>query len=235
MKAAELVFASVALLAVSCVAGADAGRLTLAERGKQSEFSVVLPPDPTESERFAAEELRKYVHKLTGVRIGDVGPRKILFVRAEKELGPDGFRLRFSGEDLELSGGRYGLLYAVYEILETYGGIEWFSPECEVVPNIDKLELPEGYTIEWGGQLEKSQTAQKEVLNKEPIALIIMAIIVVALFNGMRQPVIIAITFPLAMIGITFGLLVMHQAFGFMALVGAMSLLGMMVRNGVVL
>ena len=65
--------------------------------------------------------------------------------------------------------------------------------------------------------------------------MIIMAIIVVALFNGMRQPIIIAITFPLAMIGITFGLLVMHQAFGFMALVGAMSLLGMMVRNGVVL
>ena len=113
--------------------------------------------------------------------------------------------------------------------------VQWTQLVKELKPEIDKLELPEGYTIEWGGQLEKSQTAQKEVLNKEPIALIIMAIIVVALFNGMRQPIIIAITFPLAMIGITFGLLVMHQAFGFMALVGAMSLLGMMVRNGVVL
>ena len=113
--------------------------------------------------------------------------------------------------------------------------IQWTQLVNELKPEIDKIELPEGYTIEWGGQLEKSQKAQAEVLKKEPIALIIMAIIVVALFNGMRQPIIIAITFPLAMIGITFGLLVMHQAFGFMALVGAMSLLGMMVRNGVVL
>ena len=113
--------------------------------------------------------------------------------------------------------------------------VQWTQLVNELKPEIDKIELPEGYTIEWGGQLEKSNKAQAEVLKKEPIALIIMAIIVVALFNGMRQPIIIAITFPLAMIGITFGLLVMHQAFGFMALVGAMSLLGMMVRNGVVL
>jgi len=159
MKATELVFALVALLAVSCVAGADAGRLALAERGRQSDFFVVLPPDPTESEKFAAEELRKYVQKLTGVRLGDVGSRKILFVRAEKELGPDGFRLRFLGEDLELSGGRYGLLYAVYEILETYGGIEWFSPECEVVPNIDKLELPSNLD-----RVEKPAFEGREVL-----------------------------------------------------------------------
>ncbi len=113
--------------------------------------------------------------------------------------------------------------------------VQWTQLVNELKPEIDKIELPEGYTVEWGGQLEKSNKAQAEVLKKEPIALIIMAIIVVALFNGMRQPIIIAITFPLAMIGITFGLLVMHQAFGFMALVGAMSLLGMMVRNGVVL
>ena len=62
-----------------------------------------------------------------------------------------------------------------------------------------------------------------------------MALIVVALFNGLRQPLIIVLTFPLATIGITIGLLVMNKPFGFMALIGAMSLLGMMVRNGVVL
>ena len=114
-------------------------------------------------------------------------------------------------------------------------GVKWTQLVNELKPEITKIELPEGYTIEWGGQIEKSQKAQQSVLSKEPIALTIMAIIVVALFNGMRQPIIIAITFPLAIIGITFGLLVMNQPFGFMALVGAMSLLGMMVRNGVVL
>lgn len=114
-------------------------------------------------------------------------------------------------------------------------GVQWTSLVRELKPEIAKIALPEGYSLEWGGQLEKSTTAQKEVLGKEPIALIIMAIIVVALFNGMRQPIIIAITFPLAMIGITLGLLLFQKPFGFMALVGAMSLLGMMVRNGVVL
>ena len=72
-------------------------------------------------------------------------------------------------------------------------------------------------------------------MSKLPIALIFMAIIVVMLFNGLRQPLIILLTFPLASIGITFGLLIMGKPFGFMALIGAMSLLGMMVRNGVVL
>ena len=62
-----------------------------------------------------------------------------------------------------------------------------------------------------------------------------MAIIVVALFNGLRQMFIIIMTFPLAAIGITVGMILLDKPFGFMALVGAMSLLGMMVRNGVVL
>jgi multidrug efflux pump subunit AcrB len=62
-----------------------------------------------------------------------------------------------------------------------------------------------------------------------------MAIIAVALFNSLRQPVIIMLTFPLMLIGITIGLFATGLPFGFMALVGAMSLLGMIVRNGVVL
>ncbi len=114
-------------------------------------------------------------------------------------------------------------------------GIQWTTLVRELKPEIEKIQLPAGYTIDWGGQYEKSRDAQDEMLSKEPIALIIMAVIVVALFNGMRQPIIIAITFPLALIGITLGLLLFQKPFGFMALVGAMSLLGMMVRNGVVL
>lgn len=114
-------------------------------------------------------------------------------------------------------------------------GVQWTQLLREVRPTIDKIQLPDGYTLEWGGQYERSRDAQGEVMGKLPIALIIMAIIVVALFNGIRQPLIIAMTFPLALIGITIGLLVFNKPFGFMALVGAMSLLGMMVRNGVVL
>ena len=114
-------------------------------------------------------------------------------------------------------------------------GVQWADLMKSVREKIESIPLPDGYHLEWGGQYEKSETAQNLMLSKLPIALIFMAIIVVALFNGLRQPLIIMLTFPLAAIGITIGLLAMGKPFGFMALVGAMSLLGMMVRNGVVL
>ena len=114
-------------------------------------------------------------------------------------------------------------------------GVEWTALLAKVKPQIESIPLPDGYRLEWGGQQEKSETATGFLMKKLPIALIFMAVIVVALFNGLRQPLIILLTFPLASIGITFGLLVMGKPFGFMALIGAMSLLGMMVRNGVVL
>ena len=114
-------------------------------------------------------------------------------------------------------------------------GVEWTALLEKVKPQIESIPLPDGYRLEWGGQKEKSLIATGFLMKKLPIALIFMALIVVALFNRLRQPLIILLTFPLASIGITFGLLVMGKPFGFMALIGAMSLLGMMVRNGVVL
>ena len=66
-------------------------------------------------------------------------------------------------------------------------------------------------------------------------AAVIIAFIVVALFNAFRPPIVIAITIPFALIGITSGLLVTNAAFGFVALLGGMSLIGMMIKNSVVL
>ena len=114
-------------------------------------------------------------------------------------------------------------------------GVQWATLLKTVRPAIESIERPEGYHLEWGGQYEKSIEAQNRMMSKLPIALVFMAVIVVALFNGLRQPLIIMLTFPLATIGITVGLLLFQKPFGFMALIGAMSLLGMMVRNGVVL
>lgn len=114
-------------------------------------------------------------------------------------------------------------------------GVEWTALMKAVQSKLEAIPLPDGYRLEWGGQFEKSQIATSYLMRQLPIALIFMAVIVVALFNGLRQPLIILLTFPLASIGITLGLLFLHKPFGFMALIGAMSLLGMMVRNGVVL
>jgi multidrug efflux pump subunit AcrB len=64
---------------------------------------------------------------------------------------------------------------------------------------------------------------------------IIVALIVVALFNAYRPLVIIVSIIPFVLIGVTMGLLITGQPFGFVALLGAMSLAGMMIKNGIVL
>ncbi len=111
----------------------------------------------------------------------------------------------------------------------------WNELFAKVQGEIEKIELPTGYAMKWGGQKEKSDDAEGMLLGQLPIAVVFIAVIVVALFNSLRQPMIVALSFPLMLIGITVGLLATGFAFGFMALVGAMSLLGMTVRNGVVL
>jgi multidrug efflux pump subunit AcrB len=64
---------------------------------------------------------------------------------------------------------------------------------------------------------------------------VIVLFVIVALFNNYRQPVIIICLIPFASIGITLGLLLFNQPFGFLALLGAMSLAGMMIKNSIVL
>jgi multidrug efflux pump subunit AcrB len=62
-----------------------------------------------------------------------------------------------------------------------------------------------------------------------------MVVIMVALFNALRPPLVIALTIPFATIGVTAILLPTQTPFGFMALLGAMSLVGLMIKNAIVL
>jgi len=62
-----------------------------------------------------------------------------------------------------------------------------------------------------------------------------MVLVVIILFNSVKKPLIIFLTVPLAIIGVTVGLLIMKQPFGFMALLGFLSLTGMLIKNSIVL
>jgi multidrug efflux pump subunit AcrB len=62
-----------------------------------------------------------------------------------------------------------------------------------------------------------------------------MVLIVIMLFNSLRQPLVIWLVVPLALIGVTIGLLLTRQPFGFMALLGFLSLMGMLIKNAIVL
>ncbi len=105
----------------------------------------------------------------------------------------------------------------------------------DVRPKLEAIELPPGYTLTIDGEYRSSRDAQKSLLPGVGPAFIIMALVIVGLFNNYRQPLIVLLVVPFALIGVIVGLIVTGQPFGFVALLGAMSLAGMMVKNAIVL
>ena len=100
---------------------------------------------------------------------------------------------------------------------------------------VEAIELPPGYSLEWGGEYESSTDAQANIFTALPMGYLFMFIITVLLFNSVRVPLVIWFCVPLALIGVSSGLLAMNTAFGFMSLLGFLSLSGMIVKNGIVL
>jgi multidrug efflux pump subunit AcrB len=92
-----------------------------------------------------------------------------------------------------------------------------------------------GYSIGWGGEVEDSSRAQASLAGSIPIFFGLMVLIVIFLFNSIKKTLVIWLTVPLSIIGVTAGLLLFNQPFGFMALLGVMSLAGMLIKNAIVL
>ena len=104
-----------------------------------------------------------------------------------------------------------------------------------VKPKLDAIPLKEGYVLEHGGEYESSSDAQASLASKLPLFALIMFLIVVFLFNALKTPTIIFLMVPFSIIGVAFGLLLMGQPFGFMAILGTLSLSGMLIKNAIVL
>jgi multidrug efflux pump subunit AcrB len=92
-----------------------------------------------------------------------------------------------------------------------------------------------GYYLSWGGEAEDSARAQMYLIPSVKIFFGIMVLMVIFLFNSMKKTMIIWLTVPLSIIGVTAGLLLLKQPFGFMSLLGLMSLAGMLIKNAIVL
>lgn len=135
--------------AAFCAAAAQASEIVIAERARKAEYSIVVPGEPSPSERYAAEELRDHLKKLVGTELaiingGSAG--KAVFIRIAKLDMPnpdDAFRLRADASgNVFVEGGRRGVLYGVYELLETYGGIGWYASWYTHIPRKDVFSLP---------------------------------------------------------------------------------------------
>ncbi|HZV35577.1 MAG TPA: DUF4838 domain-containing protein [Verrucomicrobiae bacterium] len=145
-----------------CLSGglsSSQGALTLADHGK-TRYQIVISTNALPSERYAAEELQRYLKKISGVTLpiandaqrpasreiilGDNAHLRRLGTNYDlSALGTDGFILRTDRNRLVIAGGKpRGTLYGVYELLEQILGVRWFTPELETVPQTSRLLLP---------------------------------------------------------------------------------------------
>ena len=110
---------------------------------------------------------------------------------------------------------------------------------ADLRPRLETLmasdEWPAGYRIEYGGEQEESAEAQGGIAAVFPISLSILALILIAQFNSIRRFLIVLLTIPPMLCGVTPGLLLTGSTFGFMTLLGIIALLGIIVNNAILL
>ena len=166
--------------------------ITLVENG-QSPYRIVVASSASASERFAAEELQRYLEKISGARLpivpdnGERTAQEIVLGAASvpgdaaapnsaPQPGPDGFTLRTLGNRLQIIGtGPRGTLYGVYALLEEKLGVRWFTPDVEQVPRQSRIvlaDLSETHTpafeyreVFWSEFIRDADFAAKHRLN----------------------------------------------------------------------
>jgi multidrug efflux pump subunit AcrB len=107
--------------------------------------------------------------------------------------------------------------------------------QARIADEIESIPLPEGYELMWDGEYKPQKDANSEIGAYFPLAIVLMVFVIVILFNSVRQTLIVFLLLPLSLIGVANGLFVLDKAFGFMAIVGFLGLLGMIIKNAVVL
>lgn len=107
----------------------------------------------------------------------------------------------------------------------------------QITPYMENIQqdFPLGYYYKFGGELEVSGKANKSIVVNLPIAFMAILLLMIAQFNSIRKPFIILSTIPLGIIGVSFGLFITNSYFGFMTLLGIISLSGIVINNAIVL
>lgn len=105
----------------------------------------------------------------------------------------------------------------------------------EITPEIERIPLPEGYTMRFVGEGEASDEAIETITSFAPMMLAIVVIVLLLLFNDWRKLAIILMCFPFVICGIVPALLITDTPFTFLAILGLMGLMGMTIKNSIVL
>lgn len=126
---------------------------------------------------------------------------------------------------------------SVLSDLDSDANVSAFSIASAMTPWLAEQQKnwPVGYSYEIGGTFESSVSANASIADKLPLAGLLILLLLVGQFNSLRKPLIIILTIPLGLIGVVIGLLVTGQPFGFMTLLGVISLAGIVINNAIVL
>jgi len=100
---------------------------------------------------------------------------------------------------------------------------------------LDRIGIPDGYTISFGGEVEDIQQSFTELWSAMIVAVILIALILVLQFDSYIRPIIVLMTLPLMLIGVVFGMLVFGLPFSFPVFLGLISLAGIVVNDAIVL
>ena len=142
---------------------------------------------------------------------------------------------------------RIGLSWE-YPLVRTYNRKLFMAAQCDVKQGytmkevhaeireaIEQMPLPAGYTFFWDSQYKDQKEAMAALVKYFPMAVVLLVIILVALFGNYREPLIIFLILPLSLIGMVLGLLLTGFEFGFFCIAGWLGLLGMIIKNVIVL
>ena len=100
---------------------------------------------------------------------------------------------------------------------------------------IEAIELPQGYSFKWDGEYGSSTEANENLATTIPPGILAMVLVVVVLFNALRQPLVIWLVVPLSIVGVVIGLVSTGTPMEFMAILGVLSLSGLLIKNAIVL
>lgn len=114
-------------------------------------------------------------------------------------------------------------------------GVETEKARASIAQKMASISLPDGYTLSWQGEKNASDKSMKYLFCYFPLAVVLMIAVLIMLFKDYKKPTIIFCCIPLIFVGIIPTMVIAGKTFNFVAIVGSLGLMGMIIKNGIVL
>lgn len=134
-------------------------------------------------------------------------------------------------------------------VVPRYNGQRMQRVQCSPIPGVEteraravieaalrqRIQLPAGYSLKWQGEKSASDRSMKYLFANFHLAIILIIGVLIMLFKDLKKPFIIMCCIPMVMVGVVLTMIVTQMTFNFVAIVGALGLIGMVIKNGIVL